>query len=189
MYKIELDALHNQGKQNRPGSHSSEATRRIAAESIEEREARLQLVRRNRQQRIASETPQETEARHQRDRESHVQHASTATSAQPQLHQPIVRSKMSKFHSEMASLQMSLCITCRERFPGLTVRMTPSGTECLRCVRDKHSPKAYSSLNNMDPGTVPHELFVNSVMIATHIVMIVTPIAKKNTNQIHFHRV
>ena len=73
-----------------------------------------------------------------------------------ELHQPMVQSKMSKFHSEMASFQMSMCITCCERFPGLTVRMTPSGTECLRCVRDKHSPKAYSSLNNMDPGTVPH---------------------------------
>ena len=32
------------------------------------------------------------------------------------------QSKISKFHSEMASLQMSMCITCRERFPGLTVR-------------------------------------------------------------------
>ena len=61
----------------------------------------------------------------------------------------------------MASLQMSMCITCRERFPGLTLQMTPSGTECLRCVRDKHSPKTYSSLNNMDPGPLPHELSVS----------------------------
>ena len=53
---------------------------RIAAESSEEREARLQLLRHNQQQRIASETPQETEARRRHDRESHVQHASTTTS-------------------------------------------------------------------------------------------------------------
>ena len=32
------------------------------------------------------------------------------------------QSKISKFHSEMASLQMSMCITYCERFPGLTVR-------------------------------------------------------------------
>ena len=149
---------------------------RIVAESSEEREARLQQLRHNQQQRIASETLQETEARRQRDRESHVQQTSAVTSNQPELHQPMVQSKMSKFHSEMASLQMSMCITCRERFPGLTVRMTSSGTECLRCVRDKHSPKAYSSLNNMDPGTVPHELFVSA---STHLAdMLYYPICK-----------
>ena len=43
----------------------------------------------------------------------------------------------------------------------MTVSMTPSGTEYLRYVRDKHSPKAYSSLNNMDPGPLPHELSVS----------------------------
>ena len=51
--------------------------------------------------------------------------------------------------------------------------MTPSGTECLRCV---HNPKAYSSLNNMDPGTVPHELFVSA---STHLAdMLYYPICK-----------
>ena len=28
-------------------------------------------------------------------------------------------------------------------------------------VQDKHTPKTYSSENNMDPGTVPQELLVS----------------------------
>ena len=35
-------------------------------------------------------------------------------------------------------------------------------TECLRCTSDKHSPKVYSSDNNMNPGCVPPELMVGS---------------------------
>ena len=32
--------------------------------------------------------------------------------------------------------------------------------ECLRCTRDKYSPKLYSSANNMNPGVVPPQLMV-----------------------------
>ena len=79
--------------------------------------------------------------------------------------QASVRSRMRKFHSAMADLQVSSCITCHERFPGMSVRMSESGTECLRCGRDKHSPKSYSCENNMDPGSVPVELVV-SVLVS-----------------------
>ena len=135
MYEIELDALQNEGKRNRPGSHSSEAPRQgelLPSPARRERPAySWNDVTNN------NGLPQRLHKRLKQDvsvtEKVTVQHASTATSTQPQLHQPIVQSKISKFHSEMASLQMSLCITCRERFPGLTVRMTQSDTECF-CV-------------------------------------------------------
>ena len=124
--------------------------------------ARFQQVRTCRQQRIAAETPQETAARRQRDRECHMQQSLHLSSAQPLLHQPAVRSKVSKFHSGMAALQVATCVTCMERFPGMTVRMTSAGTECLCCTGDKHTPKTYSSDNNMHPGPIPQELMVRS---------------------------
>ena len=81
---------------------------------------------------------------------------------QPLFNRPAVRSKMNKFHSGIAALQVSTCVTCMEKFPGMTVKMTSAGTECIRCNRDKHTPKAYSLDNNMHPGSVPQELLVSS---------------------------
>ena len=43
-------------------------------------------------------------------------------------------------------------------FPGLQLR-SPS-TECARCYQDKHTPKVYSSGNNIDPGLIPPDLEV-----------------------------
>ena len=90
---------------------SAGTQQRLAAETLEERIARLQQVSTCRQQRIASETPQVTAARRQRDGECHVQQSLHLSSAQPLLHQPAVRSKMSKFHSRMAALQVATCVT------------------------------------------------------------------------------
>ena len=86
------------------------------------------------------------------------------SSRQP-LHQPRVRSRITKFQAGMASLQVSTCVTCMERFPGMTVRETSAGTECVRSSRDKNSPKAYSCSNNMHPGPVPQELQVYNVIL------------------------
>ena len=92
--------------------------------------------------RSTSETPQETEAIHQHDREGHRQQ-SLLSCSQSLLQQPLVHSKMSKFHSGMAvSLPW-------ERFPGMTA------TKCVCSTHDKHNPKAYSSDSNMHPGPVP----------------------------------
>ena len=193
--RVRSRAVQNPRKHIRPGSNSFKAIRhakllpsparreRPAYSCYAETRSRELLPSPARRERLVCSSyditsnkglPQRLRKRlKQRDRESHVQQTSAVTSNQPELHQPMVQSKMSKFHSEMASLQMSMCITCCERFPGLTVRMTPSGTECLRCVRDK---QAYSSLNNMDPGTVPHELFVGA---STHLAdMLYYPICK-----------
>ena len=111
------------------------------SEMSKERAARLQRVRVSRQQRPASETPKERAARLQRVRVSQQQHLTSETPEervarlqdlhfrrQPELNsaaalffQPAVHSKMAKFHSELAQLQISKCTTCLEQFPGLKV--------------------------------------------------------------------
>ena len=40
--------------------------------------------------------------------------------------------RVTTFHSRMAALQVSTC-TCMERFPGMTVRVTPAGTVTYKC--------------------------------------------------------
>ena len=42
-----------------------------------------------------------------------------------------------------------------------SVSTSSTESECLRCTRDKHSPKLYSSANNMKPGVVPPQLMVH----------------------------
>ena len=133
---------------------------RIASETPEEIAARRQDLTTRQQERITSETPEETEARRQRDREAHSYRA-PPVSAQPLLHQPAVKARMKRFHSQLASLEVSTCTTCLERFPGMTTRHTAAGTVCIRCHRYTHSPKAYSRENNMQPGPVPMELVVS----------------------------
>ena len=71
--------------------------------------------------------------------------------------------KINNFHANMAEIISSLCDTCMEKFPILTVVAQPNGiTECTRCSHDKHIPKVFSKHNNMDPGPVPEELHVCS---------------------------
>ena len=125
--------------------------RRLEAETPEERAARLQDLRARQQETIASETPEETAARYQCDREAHS-HRAPPVSTQPLLHQPSVHVRMKKFHSKLASLELSTCTTCLERFPGMTTsrlllalcasaaiathtvpRPTPGRTTCTLC--------------------------------------------------------
>ena len=136
--------------------------RRIAAETPEETEARLCQARLSQQQRIVSEMLEETLARRYQDQLNHQQHTRhLCSSALSLLHQPAVTAKMNRFHSGIAALQVSTCVTCMERFPGMTVRVTSAGTECVRCAQDKHIPKTYSYENNMHAGTVPQDLTVS----------------------------
>ena len=123
---------------------------RITAESAEEREARLQQLRFAQQQRIAAETSEEIEARRAQDRRNHMD---LETAEVPLFQQARVRFKMNQFHSRPKSVCVPRCITCLESFPGMNVRkvsVSSDETECLRCARDKHNPKIYSSANNMD---------------------------------------
>ena len=116
----------------------------------------------NQQQRLASEAPEHREERHQLDREWH-RWQREINPLLPLLQQPAVHSKMTAFHSTIGALQVSYCITCSERFPGLNVRaISPSNDsmECVHCKQNRHIPKIYSSENNMDPAPVPPELCI-----------------------------
>ncbi len=157
--------------------------------SVEEREARLHRMRTTQQDRRAAETEEEREARLttqcdrraaeteaereallQRDRERHREQQG-ANSQLPLLHQQSVQNKMLKFHEHMASLAVLRCTTCLEQFSGL--QLCSQSTECLRCSRDKHTPKLYSSANNMHPGSVPPELQVCDLHVEPSICVVV----------------
>ena len=48
-----------------------------------------------------------------------------------------------------------------------SVSTSSTESERLRCTRDKHSPKLYSSASNMNPGVVPPQLMVRFYTSAT----------------------
>ena len=143
---------------------------RIANESTEDRDTRLLQLRTAHQQRIANESTEDRDARLLRVRSSQQQQVANETSELQLFQQPRVRTKMQLFHARLTSLQTPKCITCQERFPGMNVRQAPTTndeTECVRCSRDKHIPKMYSTPNNMNPGAVPPELMVCVYFITT----------------------
>ena len=148
-----------------PSSASRECSgAEIAAESTEEREARLQHRTDAWQRRVTSETLEQIEARRDRNREYHAQLEAVKPS---QLYNPHIHLKMKEFHSKLSTLKVSTCVTCLEGFPGLIVisASASSESECLRCARcacDKHIPKFYSA-NNMNPGFSIH--FVQTTIL------------------------
>ena len=127
---------------------------RLASETEEERAARLQRMSANQHHRLAAETGSEREVRLHRNSEGQRGQQSQL----PLFEQPSVQAKMRKFHAEIAALELQKCTTCSEGFPGLQPRS--HSTECVRCNQDKHVPKLYSSMNNMDPGPVPQQRHV-----------------------------
>ena len=83
--------------------------RRIATESAEEREARLQQLRVAQQQRIATETTsEEIEVRRARDRRNHMD---LKTAEVPLFQQTCVHFKMRQFHSRLKSVCVPRCVT------------------------------------------------------------------------------
>ena len=123
---------------------SANQRHRLASETEEEKAARLQRMSANQRHRLATETEEEREARLQCNREGQRGQQSQL----PLFEQPSVQAKMRNFHAEIAALEMQKCTTCSETFPGLQLRS--HSTECMRCNQDKHVPKLYSSMNNMD---------------------------------------
>ena len=152
--------------------HDRESHReRRSTETADETEARLQHDRESHRERRSTETADETEARLQHDRESHREQRALGALSQSQLpliQQRSVQAKMKKFHTHLATLEVSRCSTCLEAFPGLHPQ--PGSTECARCGRDKHTPKLYSSGNNVDPGPIPAQLQV-IIKLFTYICM------------------
>ena len=129
-------------------------------ESDEARSARLEQMSARQHERLSAELPEDREVRLEylrRNRESGYE---------PQLallEQDSVQQRMRKFHEEMSSIGTPTCSTCMEGFPG--TKMASHSTECQRCSRDRSTPKLYSSANNADPGAIPQELQVSNLSI------------------------
>ena len=85
---------------------------------------------------IDTETPDERQACMSADRLGHrARHE-----INPQAPQHAVHSKITKFHSALASLQFHTCSTCVERFSNLNVVLASDGmTECRRCIATRTS--------------------------------------------------
>ena len=139
---------------------------RLATETTDERTARLQHKSVAQQQRLAAESLEERTVRldHLHQNKIAAQHSASQEAHIPLLEQKCVNDKMAKFHKDIAALSSPTCITCMEAFPGLKVS---SRSECVRCSRDKHTPKLYSMANNMNPGPVPCELQVREQKFMT----------------------
>ena len=78
------------------------------------RDTRLHQMR----DRLAAETTVERDARLEYDRARHREQQ-TVQSQVPLFQQCSIQVKVRKFHANMATLDMPVCTTCSERFPGL----------------------------------------------------------------------
>ena len=121
---------------------------RLASETTTERDTRVRQTR----GRMATEITDERDARLEYERASHREQQ-TVQSQLP-LFQHV-------FHPGEYSYIGSVCVTCSERYPGL--QLHSNSTEHLHCSRDKHTPKVYSSDNNMNPGPIPSQLQVSNI--------------------------
>ena len=112
-------------------------------------------MREQEHERRVAEDPEQRNSRLQRIRESRRRQL-----VHPQValfEQPAVRAKLLNFHSSISSIEVPVCRTCLDGFPGLNI----SSDECSRCQRDtSYSPKLHSHANNMDPGDAPLQLQV-----------------------------
>ena len=108
----------------------------------------------NQHEKLAFETLEETELRLECYSTRYMEQKSVQLQL-PLFQQCSIQAKMRKFHANMGTLDTLTCSTCSERFPGL--HFHSKSNECLRCSRDKHIPKLYSSANNMNPGPIPKE--------------------------------
>ena len=139
-------------------------------ERLEHREARLQRDRESHREARSDERLEHREARLQCERESYREQQMQGV---PLFQQHSVQTKMLKFHAHFATMELLRCSTCSEAFPGL--HLHPGSTECVRCGRDKRTPKLYSTGNNMDPGPIPtvedFNFWVNVLQLVTIIII------------------
>ena len=101
----------------------------------------------------ASETTEDRHARLERDK---IRSASRGHTECPVFGNDRVKQKVVAFHSKLNEVKFASCDTCLESFPGLSIKV--SENQCVRCSRDKKTPKLYSADNNIDPGPVSQEL-------------------------------
>jgi predicted Zn-ribbon and HTH transcriptional regulator len=126
---------------------------RLANESEEERAQRLSHKSALQKQRLASESEED-----RADRLAHMRNVrSNEVNHSPQIDLLQVKAKLLKFHQELSEINVPTCTICDETFPGMAVNKK---SECIRCTRDKRTPKLFSADNDMHPGAVPAELQV-----------------------------
>jgi len=152
--KMRLASESDQERNNRLQRLSKNQKLRLAKESEEKRSLRLQQLSTNQSTKLATESEENRSLRLQK---ISINKKKLKTI---NLHekQHNINNVLNKFHEEMSALKYSQCLLCMESFPGLKIN---NNSECLRCSRDKYTPRVYSKSNNMHPGSVPLELQVS----------------------------
>ena len=89
----------------------------------------MESVRANQNRRLSSEATDDREAKLQRMKEYSAKTYYPSTRL-PLFHQPAVKTRMLKFHSDIAAIDCTRCSTCLEQFPGL--KLASNSTECAR---------------------------------------------------------
>ena len=139
------------------------------AQSPKERDARLQQLRTAREQTIATEATEERQTRLQQLRSAGGDRGPSSTvkycSATGLLSNRIAAESTEGREARLKQLKTAKHFQVYMSVRSVSTSSTQS--ECLRCTLDKHSPKLYSSANNMNPGVVPLQLMVRFYTSAT----------------------
>ena len=154
---------------------------RIASETTEERELRLEKMRKRRRVNIENESEKERNERllllgenagERRAKEASVEEAQASSREEylyqggwqdvdnPLYEQEWVKNEMNRFHSRQEMLQHRQCTVCKETWP-TKQNLAAESIQCYvcnRCKRDKKSPKVYSAENDMDHDLVSQQL-------------------------------
>ena len=166
LQKVRLQNEIKEVRANRLHHLSMLQKERLQQETDRERDKRLQNLSDNQKQRLALESDDERTTRNLKvsnSQKSAARETSKITPHLPSLEEESVKAKMKAFHEDLYAIKSPTCTTCMEKFPGLRVN---SHSFCLRCSRDKKSPKMFSAENNMHPGEVPPELQVFHIVFA-----------------------
>ena len=147
-------------------------TQHRAAETEAQHAARVTQATANQASRLAAETPQQRttrlkqmqEARHQHlqnvqrtsisARDMYLHHDGWLHDPVPLHMQPWVQHEMTSFHAMQQKWKNRSCNICHERCQ-TRQKLTVPDYVCVRCTRDKHTPKLYSAENDMLPGARP----------------------------------
>ena len=123
-------------------------------ETEEEREDRLASRRQRRREETGEEREDRLASRRQRRREETEEKREDRLASRRQLRSNL-ESSLSKFQDKQEQWQHAKCSVCAEQWPVRKSNTDLDSYICLRCSRDKRSPKMFSAHNDMDPGSVP----------------------------------
>ena len=123
-------------------------------ETEEEREDRLASRRQRRREETEEKREDRLASRRQRRREETEEKREDRLASRRQLRSNL-ESSLSKFQDKQEQWQHAKCSVCAEQWPVRKSNTDLDSYICLRCSRDKRSPKMFSAHNDMDPGSVP----------------------------------